>query len=90
MNGKYENKLKYTKPLDLLFSRLEDIFSSVVPEFRRDQKDKIESKSNLEQSHQKRIEKIFNSLNPDELSDTLKSKEHQVVSFFLRTILRIQ
>lgn len=90
MNGKYENKLKYTKPLDLLFSMLEDIFSSVVPEFRRDQKDKIESKSNLEQSHQKRIEKIFNSLNSDELSDTLKSKERQVVSFFLRTILRIQ
>lgn len=91
MNGfKYENKLVYTRPLDLLFARLETILSVLVPEFRKEEK--IADKSRLrEESHVDRINKLWEALTPEELNGLGEgSKESQVIKFFLTSIKKIQ
>lgn len=94
MAGKYENKLVYTKPLDVLFARLQVVLSCLVPEFRKEDA-KIVQKSVLNaQTHDDRIGKLYHALNAEELEHpdnaSRPSQEISVIRFFLKSLIRIQ
>lgn len=94
MAGKYENKLVYTKPLDVLFARLEVVLSCLVPEFKKEDS-KIVQKSALNaQTHDDRIGKLYQALNTEELEQPQNAagtpQESAVIRFFLKSLSRIQ
>lgn len=94
---KYENKLIYTRPLDLLFARLEEVLSAVVADFGKPVDAQSGEKSHVpQQSHSERIDKLYHALSTEE-REAMRgsaavdpSKDQLVCRFFMASVRRIQ
>lgn len=95
MNGtKYENKLVYTEPLDLLFARVQEVLAVLVPELRKD-RSVGDAQGVREESHAGRVAKLWAALTDDERAAATEglqseSKDRSVVRYLLSTLKRIQ
>lgn len=89
---KYENKLKYTAPIDLLFEKLQSILSDLSSDLKpKDAKIDLNKPTKKFFSHEERILKVYESIPKDDLAlINTENKKLAVVRFYLMSLLKIQ
>lgn len=87
---KYENKLKYTGSLDVLFETLESILSDLSFDLKpKDAKIDVSKQTKKSFSHEERISKVYDRIPKDDSANT-DNKTLTVIRFYLSSLLKIQ